>query len=380
MARKSAHLLLGSILLLVVLGLVMLISIGPYTKDGITDPYHDVKSQSLYLVLGLAGMGVGAMVNYRKYERFAWILYFTAAALLVLCFVPGVGRELNGSRRWIGIGGLNFQPSELAKIAGIMAAAAWCNHHRDVRRSFTHGFAYPLVVISGLCLLIGTEVDLGNASLLALGTLAVLYAGGTRLRYLALLVLLGAIVLTLAVYYMPERMGRVTAIIDLEKHRAGDGLQQWLSLMALGSGGDAGLGLGNSRQKMWSLPYPNSDFIFPIIGEELGLGFALAVILCFVCITIAGITISIYAPERFGKLLGFGLVSLIVIQALIHLGVTTALLPNKGMPLPFVSAGGSNLVCLLLSAGIMLNIYRQGRYAALETAPVLGRVKLTPAL
>jgi cell division protein FtsW len=262
----------------------------------------------------------------------------------------------------------------------MIALAAWCSLHGDKRRTFGHGFFLPLLIVGLPIGLISSEVDLGNASLLTVACLAVLFVAGARTAYVLGVFALAGAALAAAVHFIPERMGRVLAITDLEKYKSGDGLQQWLSLVALGTGGDAGAGLGNSRQKMWSLPYPNSDFIFPIIGEELGLGFSLVMVFCYVVITVCGIVISLHAPDRFGKLLGFGLCTLLVLQAVTHLGVTTALLPNKGMPLPLVSAGGSNLIALMFGFGILLNIFRQGRHYAVESMPVLAQRKYTPAV
>lgn len=371
--------LLGAVLALMVLGFIMLVSIGPYTQTGALDRYQDVRKQGLFAAVGFAGMFLATLVNYRLLLKMVWPLYFFGLATLLACFLPGIGVRLNGASRWIEVG-VRLQPSEFAKIIGIIAVAAWCSRRSDLRRTFWHGFTMPLLIAGALIVTIAVEVDLGNAALLTLGAFAVIYAGGARLRYIGMVVLGAAGTLGAAVMLNPERLGRISAMFNLEAAKSGDGLQQWLSLVALSTGGGEGMGIGNSRQKMWSLPYANSDFIFPIIGEELGVGFTLGVVLCFVGITIAGFLIAVHAPDRFGKLLGFGLVALISAQSAIHIGVTTAVLPNKGMPLPFVSAGGSNLICLLVSIGILLNIYRQSQHSAAKLDPVLGRAKFTPAI
>jgi cell division protein FtsW len=379
MARKSALLLLGPVMLLLVLGFIMQVSIGPYTKEGQLDAYAGVKSQALYASLGLVMMFLATKIDYQRYAQWNWVLYAVALVLLCLCFIPGIGMKINGASRWLRLPGGQVQPSEIAKLIGVMVIAAWCARHPETRRHFSQGFAVPMLIVGMLVVAIGCEVDLGNATLLTLASLSVLFAAGARLRYLGM-ILIGAVgALGTALMLVPERLGRIRALFDLEGHRAGDGLQQWVSLMAYSSGGASGLGLGNSREKMWSLPYANSDMVSAIIAEELGGWVTLMVVIAYVTVTVAGFLISVNAPDRFGKLLGFGLISLLALQTVIHLGVTTAMLPNKGMPMPFVSAGGSNLVCLLFSVGILLNIYQQGIRLQSHEA-LLGRAKLTPAL
>ena len=379
MARKSAALLICCMLPLLALGFIMQISIGPFTIGNNGDPYAEVKRQVMFAGIGTFLLWFMFKIDYRRLAQWSWVIFGIAAVLLGLCLVPGIGMELNGARRWIRIPGGTFQPSEFAKIAGIISVAAWCARHPEQRQSFTRGFLIPLVIAGVLVLMIGAEIDLGNAALLAIGALSVVFAAGARLRHLALSILpivggFGAVV-----YFLPERMGRFLAFLDLEKYRAGDGLQQLLCLSAYASGGIGGQGVGNSRQKMGSLPYANSDMISAIIGEEFGGLFCLGMVVVYSLLCIAGFFIAIHAPDRFGKLLGFGIVSLLASQTFIHLGVTTALLPNKGMPLPFVSAGGSNLICLMLAVGILLNIHKQGMQMRSQDV-LLGRAKFTPAV
>lgn len=388
-AKTSPYILLGAVLGLLGLGFSMLVSVGPYVANGVgslngaggtLNPNAEAWKQAGFAGVGLLALGAGAFLDYRGYARWSWVAYVLIVIALALCLMPHVGVVKNGAKRWIRLGSIILQPSEFAKPVVIATVAAWCAKHRELRGTFLAGFAYPLLIVLLPVVLIGVETDLGNATLLAVGSLVVLFAAGTRPLHLAVLVLGGASALAAAVWYNPERMGRILAFWDLEKYKSGDGLQQWLSLTAFASGGEWGLGIGNSRQKMWSLPYPNTDFISPIIGEELGLWACMLMVLGYVCITLAAVAIAIHAPDRFGKLLGFGLAILIGFQTVIHLGVTTGMLPNKGMPLPFVSAGGSNLVCLLFSVGVLFNIYRQARHLDRECDPVLRNRKITPSL
>jgi cell division protein FtsW len=380
MTRKSAACLLTTVLLLIVLGIIMQISIGPYTvkPPGVTDPYYDVKNQATYIILGLLGLTITAFTDYRRYSQWAWVLYGISLATLILCYFPPIGIRINGSSRWLRLG-FQFQPSELAKIIGVITIASWCARRPEYRRSFLQGFLFPLLIAGAPVIAIAAEVDLGNASLLTMATLCVLYASGTRLRYLGLSILAALSALGFAILLQPERLNRIRAFFDLKGHSGQDGYQQYLGLIAYGSGGPTGMGLGNSRQKVGSLPYANSDMISSVIGEELGGWFSLAMILCYILMIVSGFLIAIHAPDRFGKLLGFGLVCLLATQTIIHLGVTTALIPNKGMPLPFVSAGGTNLLSLLVLIGILLNIQRQ-TVRNTTTHPTLGRAKFTPAI
>jgi cell division protein FtsW len=307
----------------------------------------------------------------------------------VLCFVPSVGVTVNGASRWIsgkafGMPFLTGQPSELAKITAVIMLAGWYARCEARREKFLQGFAIPLLILALTVGLVGAEVDIGSAALIATGGLGVMFAAGVRWRYLSAMAFVGlssAAALAFAFYTsstMQNRMERVVAFLDPEGHKTGLGLQQWRALLAFGSGGIEGLGLGQGRQKMLYLPFAHTDFIFPMVGEELGLPFTLAVVFCFVLIAISGLLIAGNAPDRFGKLVGLGLVSLLVVQAMLNIAVTTCVLPNKGLPLPFVSYGGSNLVCCLIAVGILLNIYRQGIVAPESERGSILRAKLTP--
>jgi cell division protein FtsW len=208
--------------------------------------------------------------------------------------------------------------------------------------------------------LIVTEVDLGTTILIGATTFVVMFIAGTNLALLGALSLGGIGTILYLATHIAERHGRLLAFLHPEQHKLTSGLQQMQALIAWGSGGIEGLGLGNGRQKMSYLPYAHTDFIFPIVGEELGLRFSLIVVFLFVLIIVCGMTIALHARDRFGLLLASGIVSLIAFQAAINIGVVTSLLPNKGLPLPFVSYGGSNLVMALFAVGLLLNIYRQG--------------------
>jgi cell division protein FtsW len=268
--------------------------------------------------------------------------------------------RLNGSRRWIGWGPITVQPSELAKMAAIFFLAAWFTRYEKPDRKVLLGLILPLAIISLPAALVLGEVDLGTTALIGTTAFVVMFVAGTNPLWLGILSLSGLGALLLIATQISERMGRLSAFLHPQNYKEDAGLQQMQALIAWGSGGMEGLGLGNGRQKMLYLPYAHTDFIFPIIGEELGLRFSLLVVFFFVVIIVCGIMIALHAKDRFGLLLGCGVISLLALQAAVNIGVTTSLLPNKGLPLPFISYGGSNLVACMFGIGLLLNVYRQG--------------------
>lgn len=385
MALKSAHLLVLAVIFLVALGVVMLLSTTAFSRDDGGEAFDMVRKQFQWLGLGLLGCALVASLDYHWLERAAVVVFVVSAVLLVLCFVHPIGRTLNGASRWIsgdfaGLGFLRLQPSEIAKLAAIIFLARWYARNEGHSGEFNRGFVQPLCAVGLLILLIAAEVDLGSAALLTGVTLVVMFVAGASMVGVGGVAVAGVAGLASAVVMMPERLARVAAFLDLEKHRAAEGFQQWHALVAFGYGGVGGAGLGNGRQKLHYLPEAHTDFIFAMVGEELGLVFTLLVVAAFVAILLSGGAIALHAPDRFGRLLAFGIIAAITMQAVINVGVTTAVLPNKGMPLPFVSYGGSNLVYCFLGVGILLNIYRQGRHMRDDRFPKILRAKVTPRL
>jgi len=359
--RKAVYLLVLAVASLLVLGIVMLFSTGAFAQDAHGDTLYFVKRQALWLVLATGFFFAVAATDYDIWRRTWWLWFSLAALLLVLCFIPPIGQKINGSWRWINLGIGTYQPSEFAKVAAIVFAAWWFSKFESKSSTFLIGFLAPLAIISPILLLIGAEQDLGATALIAAVVISIMFVAGTNLWALGACVAGGIAALGYVILQMPERLGRITAFLDPEAHRLGDAHQQWQALIAFGSGGISGLGLGEGRQKMLYLPYAHSDFIFPMIGEELGLVFSLGVVFMFIMILVMGSLISINARDRFGMLLGFGATICIVLQAAINIGVTTSLLPNKGMPLPFISAGGSNLLTCMLLIGLLVSIHRHGK-------------------
>jgi cell division protein FtsW len=360
MHRKSAYILFLAVLGLLVIGIVMLFSTSAFARDSHGDVYFFIKRQAIWFGVGLVVCIFAALTDYHLWQRTWWLWFAVALVILALCYVPHIGMRLNGSRRWIGWGPITLQPSELAKVAVIFFLAAWFSRYEKNDRKLLLGFILPLAIISLPAALVLGEVDLGTTALIGTTAFVVMFIAGASPLWLGAVSLTGLGGLLIVATQISERMGRLSAFLHPQHFKEDAGLQQMQALIAWGSGGMEGLGLGNGRQKMLYLPYAHTDFIFPIVGEELGLRFSLLVVFLFVVIIVCGTMIALHAKDRFGLLLGCGVVSLLALQAAVNIGVTTSLLPNKGLPLPFISYGGSNLVACMFGVGLLLNIYRQG--------------------
>ena len=380
MRRKSAYILFLAVLGLLVIGIVMLFSTSAYARDSHGDVYFFIKRQAIWIGIGLVACIFAALMNYQFWQKTWWLWFAVALAALALCYIPHIGMRINGSRRWVGYGPITFQPSEFAKIATIIFLAAWFARREKPDGNVLSEFIIPLAIISVPAALVLGEVDLGTTALIGTTAFVVMFIAGTNPLWLGGLAVAGLGGLLIVATQISERMGRLSAFLHPQNYKDDAGLQQMQALIAWGSGGMDGLGLGNGRQKMLYLPYAHTDFIFPIIGEELGLRFSLLVVFLFVVIIVCGIMIALHARDRFGLLLGCGIVSLLALQAAVNIGVTTSLLPNKGLPLPFISYGGSNLAACMFAIGVLVNIYRQG---ILEPPPVKRatmNAKVTPRL
>ena len=356
---------------LITLGLVILASASA-RWDASETQYSYLFKQALWVGVGLVGMVMMAVLDYRILRRIAWPLFVLVCVALALCFIPGIGDEAKGEKRWIMLPVLGrFQPSEPAKLVVMITLAAWFARYQAEIRSFKRGFVVPCLILGTPLILILLETDMGTTAGLGAAGVIVLFIAGSRLRYLGTSVIVALFLLTLLVQEDKNRMRRITAFWDLEAHKEDAGWQQWLALEAFGNGGPEGLGLGNGIVKQMNFPEHHTDFIFPVIGEELGVFASMGVILCFVVILLSGLCISLNASDIFGRLLGVGVTCSIVIPAMMNVGVTTAVLPNTGLPLPFVSYGGSNLVFTMAMVGVLLSILRRSKTAELAEIPVV---------
>jgi cell division protein FtsW len=360
MQRQAIYILLLTVFMLTCMGMVMLSSTGAFALESRGDMYFFLKRQGMWLGIAVVAAVVAGWVDYRVWRRWWPVLMLVVFALLILCFIPPFGLRINGSNRWINLGFATFQPSELAKIAALFFLARWYDVHAEEAGSFWKGFAIPLSVLGVLVAPILLEVDMGSTALILVVGLCVMFLAGAGIRWLVAGGVLAMAAAVFVVLNIPQRLSRISAFLDLEKYRLTEGLQQWQALIAFGSGGIDGLGLGAGRQKMLYLPYAHTDFIFPMIGEELGLKFTLLTVFGFLLICLCGMQVALNARERFGMLLGAGCVMMITIQAAVNIGVATSLLPNKGMPLPFISFGGSGLLISYTMVGLLVSIHRHG--------------------
>jgi cell division protein FtsW len=359
---RAVRLLLASTISLTVIGLVMVLSassVSAYARFG--SSFLFFRRQMIYAVIGGAALWLTSRMRYRAWNRLSAPLLATCVALLALVLHPAAGTVAGGSARWLAVGPITIQPSEVAKLAVIAFASAllarrWRELH-DVGR-----LAMPLLPVAGVvCALIMLQPDLGTTVILAGSVFALLFVAGARLRHL-FVGLVGSASLGLALIYVEGyRWTRLTAFLDPWADPQGAGYQSIQSLIALASGGPMGVGLGASRQKWLYVPNAHTDFIFSIIGEELGLIGNLAVVALFAAFIYAGVRIAMRAPDVFGRLMAAGITGWIGLQAMVNLGAVTALLPITGVPLPFVSFGGSALVVSLAAVGILVSIGRSSR-------------------
>jgi cell division protein FtsW len=349
--------LVGVVVLLLSLGVVMVYSASAIVAaDRFHDPSFFLKKQLFWAVLG-TGCLLGALrVDYRRLERWGVPILAAAGVLLVLVLVPPLAQPINGTRRWLRLGPVSFQPAELAKLALVVYLAAHLARAGQTVADFRRGLLPPLAVTGVLALLVLAQPDLGNCLALLAVTFALLFLAGSRVRHLAALWAAALPFLAVAVWLAPYRVRRIVTFLDPWSDPRGSGFQIIQSWLALGSGGLLGRGIGESRQKLFYLPEAHTDFVFAVIGEELGFVGAFAVVALFAVLVWRGLRVGLRAPDAFGAYLALGITVLIATQTLVNLGVVTGSLPTKGLPLPFISFGGSSLLVTMLAAGVLLNI------------------------
>lgn len=377
------------VLALSIFGLVIQTSAGQYLRESMRlahEPLYTFRMQLLYLVPALLAGFFFARVNLQWLRKYVWWIVGAACVLLICArfAIPGVkffgstfpGVEVNGSWRWINLGILRLQASDVGKIALVLALShylagaqrffqhekiTWLNREKfclptkDAAADFFYGFVCPCSIIGLIAGLVAAGPDLGTMALCAAVGVTMLFLSGARLTYLVPVVALGVSVLSVVVYFWPNRLKRITAFLDPEGTKLEEGYQLWQALIGLGSGGGQGAGLGDGQQYRYFLPEAHTDFVFAVVGEELG--FARAAMVALVFPVIFGVVINRLRriPDAFYFNICLGALLFIVLQALVNMGVVTGLLPTKGMSLPFVSYGGSNLVVMFSLTGLMLN-------------------------
>jgi cell division protein FtsW len=357
--------LFTAVVALVAIGLVMVFSASSataYADHG--DIAYYVKRQCLWLVVGLAGAFVLYRIDYTRLRSIAPWLLVGAVIGLLLVFVPHIGFGVNGGRRWIGVGSFSIQPSEFAKLALVIYLSAMLSSRGERITSLSNGL-FPLCVpVAVMGVLVLKEPDMGTASLIFFIAFALLFAAGARLMHLAAIVCATVPFAALTVLTSPYRRARVFAFVDPWRDPLNTGFHIVQSLLALGSGGIFGVGLGASRAKFFYLPEQYTDFIFSVLGEELGLIGTLVVIALFVVVAYRAIKIALAAPDRFGFFLAIGCGAMIAIQAFVNIGVVSSSWPVTGVPLPFISFGGSSLIVNLFAVALIANVGRHRRVSA----------------
>jgi cell division protein FtsW len=352
--------LFGVAVVLLSAGVVMVYSASAIVAaDRFRDPYFFLKKQLFWALLGSVAMLVAVRVDYRKLERFVLPALIVAGVLLLLVLIPPIGQAINGTRRWIRLGPVSFQPAELAKLALVFYLAAFLARNQERLDDLRRGLLPPLLVGGLFAGLVFVQPDLGNCLTLVALTFGLLYLAGSPVRYLGWALAPALPLLAIAIYAAPYRLRRMTAFWDPWSDARGSGFQIIQSWLAFGNGGLLGQGIGGSRQKLFYLPESHTDFIFAVIGEELGFVGAAVFVALFAVLIWRGLRIGLRTSEPFGAYLALGITLLIATQTLVNLGVVTGLLPTKGLPLPFISFGGSALLMTMLSTGVLLNISQQ---------------------
>jgi cell division protein FtsW len=360
-ARPANYVLLvATIGVLNVIGIAMVLSAS--SVSSLTDygsAWYFFERQLAWTLVGVVAFAITARVDYHAWRRWVVPLLVLSVGLLVLVLVPGIGITVGGSRRWLGAGALRFQPTEVAKLALLVFAADLLTRREDALGDWRRTLQPVGLVFVTIAALVVVEPDLDSTVVLALIVGAVLVAGGVRLKHLAVIGTFGAALGTLVAIAEPYRRARIFILFNPASDPSNTGYQITQSLIALGSGGWTGVGLGQGRAKWLFLPNAHTDFIFAIIGEELGLLGCLLVVALFAAFAVLGIRASLRAPDRFGMLLAAGVTAWVVGQAAINIGGVIGLLPVAGIPLPFVSFGGSALVFTMAAAGILANVARR---------------------
>jgi cell division protein FtsW len=376
MSRHASIFLCAAVAGLLTLGLIMLTSTGAWAPENKIHPYGSSSKQAWMSVAGVV-FAVGCCMLDPKWLRkfWPWLLGVTCV-FLIMCFLPVVGSEQWGSKRWVhmpGMHSLAFQPSEGAKVICVIALAGWFARWQTETRTLWRGFLLPAMIIGVPILLVAAETDVGSALAMSVTVAAIMFCVGTRLWFLVPTALVAMAGTGFYLTHNANRWSRIAAWMNLHDPALLDtNRQQVRALYAFSNGGLTGVGLGNGAEKFGTLTLAHIDFIFPEVGEELGLMGTLATILCYVTIAVAGGIIAAQAKSVFDRVLAFGLTAMIVVPAMQNIAVVTAMLPNDGLPLPFVSYGGTSLVFMLAAVGLLCGVHMRSRSEMRRVLPVTG--------
>lgn len=351
--------LLGAVAALIAIGVVMVFGVGYFqAQSRFGDPWLYFRKHMITLAIGLAAAFAVSRLRIEFLERSANAVFLITIVMLVIVLIPGIGAEINGAQRWLRIGGFSLQPTEFVKLGFVLFGARWISRHRAEMQSFVGGCVPLLAAVAACAVLVMRQPDFGSTAILGALALLMIFVGGARPAHLGGM-LAGAIVLFAAgALASPYRMKRLMSFRDPWEQSQEGGFQLVQSLIAFGSGGFTGVGLGDSRQKMHYLPEAHTDFVYALVGEELGLLGALLLLLLFATIAFRGYRIAARSTDSFAGMLAFGLTSVIVLSAVVNVGVVLGVLPTKGLALPFVSYGGSALLSSMVQVGILAALSR----------------------
>ena len=359
--RKIISLFIAVVLILVTLGLLVLASASSTKYD---DAEYFVKHQIIWLAVAFVAAAVAARFDYRLYSKLAIPIALFSILLLILVRIPGIGSEVNGSWRWLSIGPMTLQPSEISKLAVIILFAWWLSRNQRRIDEFKRGILIPFGMLACFAVLLVIEPDFGTTMLVSSVAIFMIFLSGASIGPMIATGLSGLFAVAVLIFQNPERMGRIFAFLDPEKHQLNKAWQLVNALRAFANGSQkgwwCGQGFGNSMQKYNYLPEAHTDFIFPIIGEEFGLVVVLIVVALYLLLFLLGAKITFNAPDDFGRFLATGITLMITMQALINFAVVTGCVPTKGLALPFISYGGSSLLISGVMVGILVNIAHQG--------------------
>ncbi|RHW36498.1 stage V sporulation protein E [Neobacillus notoginsengisoli] len=350
-------------LALLTFGLIMVYSASAvWAEFKFDDSFFFAKRQMLFAGVGIAAMFFIMNVNYWTWRTWAKVIIIVCFFLLLLVLIPGIGNVRNGSRSWIGVGAFSIQPSEFMKLAMIAFLAKYLSERQKLITSFRKGLVPSLTLVFTAFGMIMLQPDLGTGTVMVGTCMVMIFVAGGRILHFAGLMLLGVIGFAGLIISAPYRIKRITSFLDPWSDAQDSGFQIIQSLYAIGPGGLFGLGLGESRQKFFYLPEPQTDFIFAILAEELGFIGGSLVLILFALLLWRGIRIALGAPDLYGSFLAVGIVAMIAVQVMINIGVVTGLMPVTGITLPFLSYGGSSLTLMLMAIGVLLNISRYVKY------------------
>jgi cell division protein FtsW len=363
--RKIDKPLLAVLLALLLFGLVMIASAGvAYSRTRFGDSYFFFKHQLIYGILpGLVLLYFVKNINYNFWKKIAFPFFILSVIFLILVFIPGFGSRVYGASRWIQLGSFSFQPSEMLKLSIIIYLAAWLENRLERVRDFYEGLVPFLAIIGFISFLLIKQPDMGTLGVIVLISMSIFFISGARISHILLMAIAGFTSLIALIKIESYRMDRLMVFMHPELDPRGIGYQINQALLAIGSGGIVGLGLGNSLQKFNYLPEPVGDSIFAIICEELGLIGGMFLVFLFIIFAVRSLKIAKHAPDRFAKITATGIASWIIFQSFINISAICGLIPLTGIPLPFISYGGTSIVFLMVGVGILLNI---SKYSSLN--------------